>query len=118
IAHDDGDYDTFRMLLSAVAVSFDWTIIAFVLMGNHYHIGLRLGTVEKGLSRGMCFLNTGYATEYNRRYGRSNHLFGKRYWSGIIADDAQLLRTVRYVLLNPVRAKLVAHPADWPWSSY
>jgi REP element-mobilizing transposase RayT len=118
IAHVDDDHRLFLMIVQSVAAAYGWKIIAYVLMPNHYHLVIKLGASEKGLSRGMCFLNTAYATEYNQRYKRINHLFGKRYWSRMIEDDVQLIRTCRYILLNPVRADLRAHPGDWTWSSY
>src|SRR2546428_6041212 len=59
-----------------------------------------------------------YATGFNRTYGRSGHLFGSRYHSTLILDDAQLLEVTRYIHLNPVRAGLVRRPEDFSWSSY
>jgi hypothetical protein len=87
-------------------------------MRNHYHLVIRLGACENGLSRGMCELNTAYALEYNKRHGRINHLFGKRYWSRYLKKDADILSACRYVVLNPVRAGAVDDPALWTWSSY
>src|SRR3954453_23661057 len=77
IAHSEDEYRLFLMILQMVAEKYGWKIIACVLMPNHYHLVIKLGTCEKPLSRGMCVLNTGYATEYNERHGRINHLFGK-----------------------------------------
>lgn len=118
IADNDGDFELFRLILIATARAYDWTIVTFVLMGNHYHLVIKLGAVDKGLSRGMCFLNTAYATEYNDRRGRINHLFGRRYWSKLLPDDAALLQACRYVILNPVRAGICERPEDYAWTSY
>lgn len=118
IFDDDFDRAIFLMILAAVARKYGWTIVAYCLMDNHYHLIIRLGPAEKGLSRGMCELNTGHAVEYNQRHGRVNHLFGKRYWSRMLKDDADLLTNVRYILLNPVRAGTTDRPGTHVWSSY
>jgi REP element-mobilizing transposase RayT len=118
IFDDDFDRGMFLVILTSVARHYGWTLLAYCLMNNHYHVVLQLGPCERGLSRGMCVLNTGYAVEYNRRHGRINHLFGKRYWSAMLKTDDHLLRACRYVALNPVRAGLVDAPAEWIWSSY
>jgi putative transposase len=118
IFDDDVDRSVFLLILTTVARHYGWTLLAYCLMNNHYHVVLQLGACERGLSRGMCVLNTGYAVEYNRRHERINHLFGKRYWSRMLKTDEDLKGACRYVVLNPVRARLVDLPADWVWSSY
>jgi putative transposase len=113
---DERDHKRFLVLLASVARKYAWTIYAYCLMGNHYHLVLRLA--EAGLSRGMCELNTGYALGFNARYGRINHLFGRRFWSEHITTDAYLLEACRYVVQNPVRAGFCSSCEAWPWSSY
>jgi len=63
-------------------------------------------------------LNASYASWFNRRHGRINSLFGERYKAILIEKQAYLQRVVRYVVLNPVRAKMVARPEEYAWSSY
>jgi putative transposase len=116
IFEDDHDRNRFLIMLGRIARRYGWKIHAYCLMGNHYHLVIEID--ERGMSRGFCELHTGYAHSYNKRYGRVNHLFGKRYWSERLEDDASLINTCRYVLRNPVRAGLVGHPAAWRWSSY
>ena len=116
IYQDERDRKLFLLLLRKVALKYGWSFYAYCLMGTHYHLVLRLA--EAGLSRGMCELNTAYAVEFNARYGRINHLFGRRFWSEIIMTDAYLLEACRYVVQNPVRAGLCSSCEDWPWSSY
>lgn len=113
---DDHDRRRFLLLLGKVARKYAWSIYAYCLMGNHYHLVLRLS--EAGLSRGMCELNTAYAVGFNARYQRINHLFGRRFWSEHISTEAYLFEAIRYVVQNPVRAGLCASCEDWPWSSY
>jgi putative transposase len=116
IFFDGDDRKRFLLLLGKVARKYAWSIYAYCLMGNHYHLVLKLS--EAGLSRGMCELNTAYAVGFNARYERMNHLFGRRFWSEYISTEAYLWEAIRYVLQNPVRAGLCAVCDDWPWSSY
>lgn len=116
IFEDDHDRNRFLLMLGRIARRYGWKIHAYCLMGNHYHLVIEID--ERGMSRGFCELHTGYARSYNKRYGRVNHLFGKRYWNERLDDDASFINTCRYVLRNPVRAGLVAHPGAWRWSSY
>lgn len=113
---NDDDPKRFLLLLGKVARKYAWSIYAYCLMGNHYHLVLRLA--EAGLSRGMCELNTAYALGFNARYQRINHLFGRRFWSEHITTDAYLFEAIRYVVQNPVRAGFCGSCDEWPWSSY
>ena len=65
----------------------------------------------------MQWLNGAYAQIFNKRWGRSGHLFGERFYSNPVEDDEELLETCRYVVLNPVRAGLCERPEDWAWSA-
>jgi len=85
-------------------------------MDNHYHLVIHVG--DKGLSRGMCELNTGYAVYYNRAHGRVNHLFGKRYWNRRIKSEKSLLNVIRYVVQNPQRAGGRRELESYVWTSY
>ena len=106
IYDDDHDRENFLVLLERIARRYGWLFYAYCLMGNHYHLVMQIA--EKGLSRGMCELNTAYAVTYNLRHDRINHLFGRRFWSELITTDAYLLGACRYVVQNPVRAGLCA----------
>ena len=87
----------------------------FCLMPNHYH--LLVATERWRLSAGVQSLNGVYAQAFNRRHGRWGHLFGERFASWVVEDDAHLVNTIEYVLQNPVRARLVERAADWPWTA-
>lgn len=113
---DDADRAGFLDILGNVCHRFQWTIHAYCLMTNHYH--LMLETADGNLSRGMRHLNGVYTQRVNRRHGRVGHVFQGRYKAILVQKDAYLLVLSRYVVLNPVRARMVDDPVDWPWSSY
>ena len=85
-------------------------------MGNHYH--LIIETVEGNLSAGMRQLNGVHTQAVNRHHRRVGHVFQGRYKAILVERDSYLLELSRYVVLNPVRAKIVKHASQWPWSSY
>ena len=76
---------------------------AWTTLDNHFHLLLRTGTVS--ISTLMRRLLTGYAVSYNLRHNRSGHLFQNRYKSILCQEDPYLLELVRYIHLNPLRAK-------------
>ncbi len=113
---DDEDRRMFLTLLGEVCERFAWTVYAYCLMNNHYHLVLQ--TKQGNLSRGMRQLNGVFTQAFNRRHGRGGHVFQGRYKAILVDKDSYLLELSRYVVLNPVRARSVADPVRWPWSSY
>lgn len=114
--HDSQDFVVFLMMLCSVIRELEWSCFSFCLMTNHYHMVLQ--TPEPNLPKGMHKLHCNYSNYYRKRYPFTGKLFEGRYDSRIICDDSYVLEAIRYDLLNPVRAGLVKHPHDWPWSSY
>ena len=101
--------------LKRAARRHGWRILAYCLMTNHYHV---IFQIDERLSAGMCELNGRFARISNWVNKRRDHLFGERFTSHLIEDDAYLLESIRYVLLNPVRAAAgVRKPEHWRWSS-
>jgi putative transposase len=99
-----------------VCERFNWVCHAYCQMTNHYHIVVE--TPEGNLSQGMRQLNGIYTQRVNRTHGRVGHVFQGRFKGILVEKDAYLLELSRYVVLNPVRAGMVADCRDWPWSSY
>ena len=97
-------------------VAFDWRVLAFALMPNHYHFVVKLGT--PGLSDGMCVLNNRFARASNDRFDRINHCFGQRFWSSHLDTQYYALNSIRYCLWNPPRANVCPEPGDTRWTSY
>jgi REP element-mobilizing transposase RayT len=113
---DDDDRVAFVANLGRVAERFEWRVWAWCLMGNHYH--LLVETLRPTLSRGMREINGVYTQGFNRRHRRVGHVLQGRYKAVLVDKDSYLLELSRYVVLNPVRAGLVATAGDWTWSSY
>ncbi len=116
IFSDDIDRKMFLTFLGQAVQRFGWSLTAWVLMTNHFHLVIQ--TPEANLSRGMHWLNGTYAGWFNRRHKRSGHLFQGRFHSFLVEKETYLRELLRYVVLNPVRAKMVARPEDYLWSSY
>ncbi|MET0857957.1 MAG: transposase [Telluria sp.] len=116
IFRNDGDRHAWLKILATVCARFRWTIYAFCLMGNHYHVVVE--TADGNLARGMRQLNGEYTQRFNFRHSVVGHLFQGRYKAILVQRQTYLLALCRYVVLNPVRAGLVASAEDWPWSSY
>ncbi len=116
IFFDDRDRLRFLDLLGRTHERHGFVFRAYCLMANHYH--QEVETPEGNLSQGMQWLGQSYASFVNRRHGRVGHLFQGRFKAVLVQQDAYLHILTRYIHLNPVRAKLVKHPAQYPWSSY
>ena len=113
---DDEDRDSHLTVLADCVLRFGWVCHAYCLMDNHYH--LMIETPEPNLSAGMRHLNGVYTQRLNRRHGRVGHVFQGRFKAILIERDSYLLELCRYVVLNPVRAKMVMDVAQYSWSSY
>lgn len=105
IFKDDADCEKFLEKLGTVLAESRTPCFAYALMRNHVHLLLRTGTVP--LATVMCRLLTGYAMYFNLRYRRHGHLFQNRYKSILCEESAYLQELVRYINLNPLRAKAV-----------
>jgi putative transposase len=112
----DDDRKEWLAVLALVCDRFNWVVHAYCQMTNHYH--LLIETVEGNLSQGMRQLNGLYTQRFNRHHGMVGHLFQGRYKAILVQKEAHLLELSRYVVLNPVRAKMVVLPEEWHWSSY
>lgn len=116
IVRDDADRQRRLFWLQRTVEIYGWRILAFALLDNHEHLFLE--TPRPNLSAGMQYLNGSYTSYFNRRHRRAGHLFQGRFRGHLIEQQGYFLEVSRYIHLNPVRAKLVARPEQWPWSSY
>ena len=116
IYRDDEDRREWLGLLGRVVGDWGWVLHAYVLMPNHYH--LLVETPDPTLSEGMRQLNGVYTQDFNRKYKRAGHLCQGRFKGILVSETNHLVELLRYVVLNPVRARLCQHAGQWAWSNY
>jgi len=109
------DYALYRDLLGRACRAADVEVWAWCLMPNHVHLIL-VPRDRDGLRRALSRVHRAYAGTIHARQRRTGHFWQGRF-GAVAMDEAHLAAAVRYVLFNPVRARLVARPEDWPWSS-
>jgi REP-associated tyrosine transposase len=113
---DDGDRQVFLDVFETVCQHLNWLCYAYCLMTNHYHLVIE--TPDGNLAKGMRQLNGVYTQRFNRLHDHVGHVLQGRYKAILVEREAYLLELTRYVVLNPVRARMVAVPDHWLWSSY
>jgi putative transposase len=109
------DQEDFLARLGHVIARYEWTCLAYCLMGNHFHLVVDSDVWH--VPNGMRDLMSGFARAANRRAERTGHLFQERHKAIPIRNDAHLFSTIAYVLNNPVRARIIESPEKWPWSN-
>ncbi len=112
-----GEAQAFIGALREAVKLYGWRLHAYVVMRNHYHLALQ--TPEPNLKDGMHWLQSTFATRFNRLHGERGHLFQGRYQALLVENDASLGRLVNYIHLNPVRAGIISaeQVAVFRWSS-
>lgn len=104
---DDEDRELFLKTFREASERCNWTVYAYALMNNHYHILFR--TEQANLVDGMKWLQTTYTVRFNKKHGFQGHVFAGRYKSMLVeADNAHYFSTIiDYIHLNPARSGLV-----------
>ena len=110
------DYQAYLDRLEKYRVRYRLRIYAYCLMPNHVHLLVETGSTP--LAKFMQGLQQSYTQYFNWRYGKVGHLFQGRYKAIICERDQYLLALVRYIHLNPVRAKLTTRPERYPYSGH
>ncbi len=113
---NDDDKKSFLNLLGEASQMWSIQVHAFCLLDNHYH--LLIHTPRDNLSRSMRHVNGIYTQRYNRKYGKDGPIFRGRFKAILIDADSYLLDVVRYIDLNPVKAKIVKTPGKYAWGSH
>ncbi len=116
IFNSPADYKKFLSLLAVQKERLPFFLYAFCLMTNHVH--LLIERQADTIGRIMHRVLTGYSQYYNRRYRRVGHLLAGRHKSILCQSDRYLAELVRYIHLNPVRAKMVDVPEQYPYSGH
>ncbi|MBZ0167414.1 MAG: transposase [Candidatus Omnitrophica bacterium] len=115
IFEHDKDYRTYLYLIDFYARKNGLKINAYCLMGNHVHF-ITTPTTSEGLSETFKNVHTRYSQYKNAQMRRIGHLWQGRFYSCVLGPT-HLLRAIRYVEMNPVRARMVGRPWDYLWSS-
>ena len=113
---DKKDYSAFIDLIKDCVEMWNIRVVAYVLMGTHYHVLLQ--TPDANLSRCMRHINGVYTQSFNRTHGLDGPLFRGRYKSILVDSDAYLLELLRYIHRNPIEAGMVDRLESYQWSSY
>lgn len=112
---EEGDYALYRDLLAEAATRAAAEVWCYCLMPNHVHV-IVVPSDEDGLRRTFADAHRRYTGFINARHRWTGHLWQGRF-GAVVMDEAHLWHAMRYVSLNPVRARLVERPEEWPWSS-
>lgn len=114
---EESDYLAFLGWLKEAALRYHCDVHAYALMTNHTHI-LATPADAQGITRMMQYVGRQYVPYVNHTYGSSGSIWEGRYKASLVQDDQYLLTCMRYIELNPVRAKMVRSPSKYRWSSY
>lgn len=117
IFYANEDYEFYLEKLKAACDKHDCDLHAYVLMTNHVHL-LITPNKKDGLSKVIQMLGRYYVQYFNFTYNRTGTLWEGRYKATLIESEQYALTCYRYIELNPVRADMVSHPSEYPWSSY
>jgi REP element-mobilizing transposase RayT len=116
IFRDDHDCRRYLEVLARGLDRFQVRCLGYCLLGNHLH--LLLQPDQRPISRLLQQVNSTYCQWFNRRHQLVGHVLQGRYKAVLVESSDAFVRVLRYVMLNPVAAGLVTHPADWRWCSY
>ncbi len=114
---EEADYRVYLEWLGEAAKKYECKIHAYVLMTNHVHL-LVTPSDNTGVSRLIQSLSSYYVRYINKTYGRTGTLWEGRYKSSLVDCDNYFLVVSRYIEMNPIRANMVTHPSEYPWSSF
>ena len=111
------DFEFYLKKLGEASKKYQCDLHAYVLMTNHVHL-LVTPHLKGGIGKLMQMLGRYYVQYFNYQYNRTGTLWEGRYKATVLDSEQYLLICSRYIELNPVRAGMVEHPAEYPWSSY
>lgn len=115
IFKEDIDKGYFIKLLKEYCNVMGYQIFAYILMDNHYHLAIQ--PMDKKLQEIMHQINNKYSKYFNYKYKRVGHVFQGRYKAVLVQDERYMLKLVRYIHQNPVRAGMANSVENYRWSS-
>jgi len=110
-------FELFLDVLQQARAKFRVALYNYCLMTNHVHLLFKVGAADT-LSRMMHWLGTTFSRRFNKLSGRHGHLWEGRFRSAIIEENSYFWRSMAYLDLNPVRAKMVATPLEYRWCGH
>ena len=116
IFYNNQDYQKFIGILKDSVSMWSCQIHAVSLLPNHYHILLE--TPCANISRVMRHIGAVYTQWFNQQHHRDGPVFRGRFKAILVDEDAYLVELLRYIHLNPFKAKIVKHAQDHRWTSY
>src|SRR3990172_7237631 len=116
VFHKDGDYAAFERVMQDACEAVPMRVLTYCLMPNHFHLAPWPGG-DGDLSRWMQRMMTAHVRRHHAHRHTSGHVWQGRFKAFPIQHDEHLLAVIRYVLRNPIRARLVHKTDQWPWSS-
>lgn len=116
IYEDEADKAMFFNLLLSAKEKYDFEILYYVLMDNHYHMILEAGDIS--ISKALQYLHTSYSKYYNKKYNRSGGNYEGRYTSKLVTSQRYYYQLLKYLAHNPVEAGIVKNAKDYKWSSH
>jgi REP element-mobilizing transposase RayT len=114
--NDDSDRQRYLQLLAREIRRRGWRLLTFCLLSNHLH--LLVETPRTDLGAGMKRVHETFSRRTNRARGERGHLFGDRFYSGIVRTERHVHGCLRYIARNPVEANICLTPQEWPWSGH
>jgi len=116
IYESENDKAMFLKTLVETLEKHDPTLLYYVIMDNHFHLVVKTG--QGSLSEFMLEVQRKYTFRYNLRYQRSGTLYDGRFRSIAVANEWQFRQLIHYLAYNPVEARLVRTPEDYPWCAH
>jgi len=110
------DRSFFCLLMQKYFTKYNHRLHAFCLMDNHIHLLIQAGALP--FAKAMQSITSIYAKRLNKRCNATGHQFQSRYFSSIIECDYHLLTVLKYIHMNPVRAKMVKSPGEHDWNTH
>jgi REP element-mobilizing transposase RayT len=114
--HDDRDRQRYLQLLAREVREREWRVLTYCQLSNHLHVLIQ--TPQPNLGLGFKRLHEDFARHVNRRHAENGHVFGCRFYNGIVSNDRHVVGCLRYIARNPVEAGVCGHAAGWPWSAH
>ncbi|TAN59137.1 transposase [bacterium] len=114
---EEEDFDTYLKTISKFKEKYSFKLYGYCLMNNHTHLIIEPAKPNT-LSKIIQSITLSHIRLYHAKYKSSGHLWQGRFKNPIIQTDEYLLQCLKYIELNPVRARIVSRPQDYRWSSY